>query len=50
MELMGRWNWWLPRPLARILPRAESEGSMPAGAEESPPAGTDRSQPAGAEA
>ena len=20
---MGRWNWWLPRPLARILPRAD---------------------------
>jgi uncharacterized membrane protein YdfJ with MMPL/SSD domain len=25
MELMGRWNWWLPRPLARVLPaRAEA--------------------------
>ncbi len=20
MELLGHWNWWLPRPLARILP------------------------------
>jgi RND superfamily putative drug exporter len=20
MELLGDWNWWLPRPLARILP------------------------------
>jgi len=20
MELLGRWNWWLPRPLARVLP------------------------------
>ena len=20
MELLGRWNWWLPRPLARLLP------------------------------
>jgi RND superfamily putative drug exporter len=19
MALMGRWNWWLPRPLARVL-------------------------------
>jgi RND superfamily putative drug exporter len=27
MELMGRWNWWLPRPLARVLPRAEFEGA-----------------------
>ncbi|MEA2470466.1 MAG: putative drug exporter of the superfamily, partial [Thermoleophilaceae bacterium] len=26
MELMGRWNWWLPAPLARVLPRAEFEG------------------------
>jgi hypothetical protein len=22
MEIMGRWNWWLPGPLARVLPRA----------------------------
>ncbi len=20
MELLGRWNWWLPRPLERVLP------------------------------
>jgi uncharacterized membrane protein YdfJ with MMPL/SSD domain len=20
MELLGRWNWWLPKPLARVLP------------------------------
>jgi RND superfamily putative drug exporter len=26
MELMGKWNWWLPAPLARVLPRAEFEG------------------------
>jgi uncharacterized membrane protein YdfJ with MMPL/SSD domain len=26
MELMGRWNWWLPAPLARVLPRASFEG------------------------
>jgi uncharacterized membrane protein YdfJ with MMPL/SSD domain len=25
MELMGRWNWWLPRPLGRVLPRAAFE-------------------------
>ena len=30
MELMGRWNWWLPKPLARILPRTELESSSPA--------------------
>jgi uncharacterized membrane protein YdfJ with MMPL/SSD domain len=29
MELLGKWNWWLPRPLARILPRADLE-AMPA--------------------
>lgn len=27
MEIMGRWNWWLPRPMARILPRADFEAS-----------------------
>ena len=27
MELMGKWNWWVPRPLARVLPRADFEGS-----------------------
>ena len=27
MELMGRWNWWLPGPLARRLPHADFEGS-----------------------
>jgi RND superfamily putative drug exporter len=25
MELMGRWNWWLPGPLERVLPRADFE-------------------------
>ena len=25
MELLGDWNWYLPRPLARILPRADFE-------------------------
>jgi RND superfamily putative drug exporter len=25
MELLGRWNWWLPRPLARLLPEASFE-------------------------
>jgi uncharacterized membrane protein YdfJ with MMPL/SSD domain len=26
MRVMGRWNWWLPRGLARVLPRADFEG------------------------
>jgi RND superfamily putative drug exporter len=29
MALLGRWNWWLPRPLRRILPRAEHERLEP---------------------
>jgi uncharacterized membrane protein YdfJ with MMPL/SSD domain len=27
MELMGRWNWWLPRPLRRVLPGTAFESS-----------------------
>jgi uncharacterized membrane protein YdfJ with MMPL/SSD domain len=27
MEIMGRWNWWLPRPLQRVLPRSSFEAS-----------------------
>jgi uncharacterized membrane protein YdfJ with MMPL/SSD domain len=26
MEIMGRWNWWLPKPLARVVPRTDFEG------------------------
>jgi RND superfamily putative drug exporter len=29
MDLLGRWNWYLPRRLARILPRGDFE-SLPA--------------------
>jgi RND superfamily putative drug exporter len=25
MELLGRWNWWLPKPLARVLPKSSFE-------------------------
>jgi RND superfamily putative drug exporter len=27
MEIMGKWNWWLPRPLARVLPKTAFEAS-----------------------
>ena len=30
MELLGKWNWWLPRPLARFLPEASIEELSPA--------------------
>ncbi|MGH2984307.1 MAG: MMPL family transporter [Solirubrobacterales bacterium] len=29
MELMGRWNWWLPGWLDRILPHVGLEGTLP---------------------
>ncbi|HEX8074676.1 MAG TPA: MMPL family transporter, partial [Thermoleophilaceae bacterium] len=38
MGIMGRWNWWLPKSLARVLPRPTFEGAakpaeqVPAGA------------------
>jgi RND superfamily putative drug exporter len=32
MELMGKWNWWLPKPLGRILPRAAFEAPETSGA------------------
>jgi RND superfamily putative drug exporter len=25
MELLGRWNWYLPKPLARVLPKGSFE-------------------------
>jgi heme transporter len=25
MEIMRRWNWWLPKPLQGVLPRADFE-------------------------
>jgi len=31
MELLGRWNWWLPKPLERLLPRMGFE-EAPVGA------------------
>jgi RND superfamily putative drug exporter len=32
MELLGKWNWYLPRPLARVLPRTEFD-AVPARAQ-----------------
>jgi RND superfamily putative drug exporter len=32
MELMGKWNWWLPAPLARRLPDLDLEGAAPGAA------------------
>jgi RND superfamily putative drug exporter len=28
MELMGSWNWWLPRSLDRALPHADFESDV----------------------
>jgi uncharacterized membrane protein YdfJ with MMPL/SSD domain len=30
MEIMGRWNWWLPKRVDRVLPHAGFESSQPA--------------------
>ncbi len=30
MEIMGKWNWWLPRRVERVLPHAGFESSQPA--------------------
>jgi len=29
MELMGKWNWWLPRSLDRVLPHTDFEAPAP---------------------
>jgi RND superfamily putative drug exporter len=44
MQIMGRWNWWLPRPLDRVLPHTDFEGGpaqslhQPSSISTSPPA------------
>ena len=38
MELMGKWNWWLPGWLDRILPHADFESSGRSGGAGDPPA------------
>jgi putative drug exporter of the RND superfamily len=30
MVLLGRWNWWLPGWLDRVLPAAHGSGDLPA--------------------
>jgi uncharacterized membrane protein YdfJ with MMPL/SSD domain len=34
MQLMGDWNWWIPKSLDRVLPDMDFESSKPAHAEE----------------
>ena len=38
MELMGRWNWWLPGWLDRVLPHVGLEGTAPKSAPAAEPA------------
>jgi RND superfamily putative drug exporter len=33
MQLLGKWNWWIPNWLERTLPRLDVERVAPAGAE-----------------
>jgi RND superfamily putative drug exporter len=39
MELLGRANWWLPGPLARMLPRAFAPEELPEAPAAMPAAG-----------
>jgi RND superfamily putative drug exporter len=49
MEIMGRWNWWLPAPLARVLPEVDFEASGAADAPATAPVQRGREKvPAGA--
>ena len=51
MEIMGRWNWWLPKWLDRILPHTEFEaGGEPEQPLGAPSTGRGREAPAGAAA
>jgi uncharacterized membrane protein YdfJ with MMPL/SSD domain len=36
MELMGKWNWWLPKSLDRVLPHADFESDQSAEPTEEP--------------
>jgi RND superfamily putative drug exporter len=33
MQLLGKWNWWIPSWLERRLPRLDVEPGRPVGAE-----------------
>ena len=44
MELLGTANWWLPRPLARILPPASPRGGEPLAAARTLVSATDAQQ------
>jgi uncharacterized membrane protein YdfJ with MMPL/SSD domain len=48
MEIMGQWNWWLPKWLDRILPHTSFEGGDPP--RDTTPPGAGREAPAGAAA
>ena len=37
MKLLGRWNWWMPKALDRVIPEID-EGGLEAPAPASPPA------------
>jgi uncharacterized membrane protein YdfJ with MMPL/SSD domain len=37
MELMGKWNWWLPKPLERVLPKTSFEQLPEDVGEDAPP-------------
>jgi RND superfamily putative drug exporter len=40
VSLFGRWNWWLPTPVAKVL-RVEPSPLAPRGADRPVPAGGD---------
>jgi uncharacterized membrane protein YdfJ with MMPL/SSD domain len=46
MELLGDWNWWLPRPLARVIPDVAIEQAPVAALE--PPQATAEPEPVAA--
>ena len=46
MELMGQWNWWLPKWLDRILPRTSFEAEQPPREEPRGPAPREEPAPA----
>ncbi len=48
MELLGDWNWWLPRPLARLLPDVAVERAPAALLGESPAVPEPEPEPVGA--